>query len=145
MLLQSGLQARRSGLSRIQNKQQPPCIRVSVRVTHEDESRGREAEGGGAAGPKGAVRESVRIAWWRTEPGQRRRMNSFPDITEAWSAAAALAAARPRPAKANRHRSGKRPARASLPAAASWKKKKKKEKRLQGTQRTQVDVAREDG
>lgn len=59
--------------------------------------------------------ESVRIAWWRTDPAVMACYKLSYYITEAWSAGVA----RPRPAKANHQHSGKQPAHTSLPGAAS--------------------------
>lgn len=89
------------------------CIRVCAcvkPVLPMDNSR--EGRVGGLVGEGGS--ESVRIAWWRTEPAVMAAYKWIYYITEAWSAAAA----RPRPAKANHQHSGKQPAHTSLPGAA---------------------------
>lgn len=60
----------------------------------------REERVGGSTGEGGS--ESVRIAWWHTDPAVMAAYKWGYYITEAWS----VAAARPRPAKAKHQHSG---------------------------------------
>lgn len=89
------------------------CICVCLRPVLWLMDNSREEGVGGSIGEGGS--ESVRIAWWRTDPAVMAGYKLSYYIIEAWSAGAA----RPRPAKANHQHSGKQPAHTSLPGAAS--------------------------